>query len=151
MVGGVVLGVITGLTTGLLAVGLVLVYKAGRFVNLAHGQLGALSALLLATFVLDLGWSWWMAFPVAVLIGVVIGVVTERLAIRPMRRQRRRGLTYLIVTIGIGQLLLALAFVPAFTPDRTKLFRKRYPLPFSGHWRVLGADLTAAHVMILVL
>ena len=31
---GIVLGVVTGLTYGLLAVGLVLVYKASRFVNL---------------------------------------------------------------------------------------------------------------------
>src|SRR5207244_3194812 len=47
-VGAVVLGLLNGLTVGLLAVGLVLVYKSNRFLNLAHAQLGTLSALLLA-------------------------------------------------------------------------------------------------------
>jgi branched-subunit amino acid ABC-type transport system permease component len=48
-----VLGSIHGLTIGLLAVGLVLVYKANRFINLAHAQLGALSAVLLAKLVIE--------------------------------------------------------------------------------------------------
>jgi len=38
--GTLVLGVLNGLTIGLLAVGLVLVYKSNRFINLAHAQLG---------------------------------------------------------------------------------------------------------------
>jgi ABC-type branched-subunit amino acid transport system ATPase component/ABC-type branched-subunit amino acid transport system permease subunit len=134
-----------------LAVGIVLVYKAGRFINLAHGQLGALSAVVLATLVLNSGWSWWVAFPVAVAIGVVLGLLVERFIVRPLRHQRRRGLTMLLVTIGVGQLLLALAYIPALTPDRTKLFRAQYPLPFSTHWRALGTDLTGAHLMILVI
>lgn len=40
--GTAVLGLLNGLTIGLLAVGLELVYKSNRFVNLAHAQLGAL-------------------------------------------------------------------------------------------------------------
>ena len=151
MTAGIVLGVITGLTTGMLAVGLVLVYKAGRFVNLAHGQLGTLSAVLLATFVLDHGWSWWTAFPLVIAVGVLTGVLVERVVIRPMRHQRRRGITYLLVTIGIGQLLLALTFIPAFAPDPTTLFREQYPLPFSANWQIAGADLTGQHLMILML
>ena len=59
--GAVVIGVLNGLTIGLLAVGLVLVYKSNRFLNLAHAQIGALPALLLAKFVIDWGWSWWVA------------------------------------------------------------------------------------------
>jgi ABC-type branched-subunit amino acid transport system ATPase component/ABC-type branched-subunit amino acid transport system permease subunit len=147
---GIVLGVIAGLTTGMLAVGLVLVYKAGRFVNLAHGQLGALSAVLLATLVLDHGWSWWTSFPIVVAVGVGIALLTERFVIRPLRHERRRGVTMLLVTIGVGQMLLALTFVPAFSPDRSTMYREQYPLPFAMHWRVAGADLTAQHLMILV-
>ena len=53
--------IIDGLTIGLLAVGLVLVYKSNRFLNLAHAQLGTLSALFVAKWVLDWRWSWWVA------------------------------------------------------------------------------------------
>ena len=69
--GTIVLGVLNGLTIGLLAVGLVLVYKSNRFLNLAHAQLGTLSALLLAKWVYDWGWNWWFAFAVAIAVGIV--------------------------------------------------------------------------------
>ena len=147
---GVVLGVVTGLTTGMLAVGIVLVFKAGRFINLAHGQLGALSAVLLATFVLDAGMSWWIAFPLVVAVGAGIALAVERLVVRPLRMQHRRGLTMLLVTIGLGQVLLALTYIPAVSPDPTLLYREQYPLPFDAHWRVLGADLASSHLMILL-
>jgi ABC-type branched-subunit amino acid transport system ATPase component/ABC-type branched-subunit amino acid transport system permease subunit len=147
---GIVLGVVTGLTTGMLAVGLVLVYKSSRFINLAHGQLGALSAVLVATLVVDAGWSWWLAVPVAVVVGVLLALAVERFLVRPLRRQKRRGLSMLLVTIGIGQLLLALTYIPLFAPDPTKLSRESYPLPFRMHWRLLGGDLTGQHVLILV-
>jgi len=149
MMSGTILGVVTGLTYGLLAAGLVLVYKASRFVNLAHGALGALSAVLLASLVLDHGWSWWAALPVVVTIGIVLGWAVERLVVRPLRRQRRRGVTMLLVTIGISQLLLALTYIPAFSPDKSRIYRAQYPLPFLAHWRILRTDLTGAHMMIL--
>jgi ABC-type branched-subunit amino acid transport system ATPase component/ABC-type branched-subunit amino acid transport system permease subunit len=148
---GLILGLIFGLLTGMLAVGLVLVYKASRFVNLAHGQLGALSALLLATLVLDHGWNWWIAFPLVVAVGAITGFGVERLIIRRLRHQQRRAITYLLVTIGVGQVLLSLTFVPALAPDESTLYRLSYPLPFNVHYSVGGADLTAAHIMILVL
>src|SRR2546426_7654451 len=118
---GVVLGIVTGLTYGILAVGIVLVYKASRFVNLAHGALGALSAVLLASLALDNGWSWWVAFPLVVAVGVALGWLVERLIVRPLRHQGRKGVTMLLVTIGVGQLLLALTYVPAFAPDPVKI------------------------------
>src|SRR5438874_1643081 len=131
----------------MLAVGLVLVYKAGRFINLAHGQLGALSAVLLATLVLDHGWSWWLAFPVVVALGIVTALAVERFVVRPLRAQGRRGITMLLVTIGVGQPLLALTYIPALSPDPTTMFREQYPLPFSFHWRIGGADLVGSHLM----
>src|SRR3989442_8188485 len=100
----VVLGVINGLTIGLLAVGLVLVYKANRFINLGHAQLGALSAVLLAKFVLDWHLSWWVAFPAAVAVGVASGLAVERWIIRPLRAKSKATETLLLVSIGVSQL-----------------------------------------------
>ena len=87
MTEAVALGVIDGLTIGLLAVGIVLVYKANRFINLAHAQLGTLSAVLLAKFVLDWGLSWWLAFPVAVGIGIGASPSMTREGRRPLGRR----------------------------------------------------------------
>src|SRR6266851_64325 len=85
--GTIILGVLNGLTVGLLAIGLVLVYKSNRFINLAHAQLGTLSALLVAKWVLDWGWNWWVAFVVAVGVGLVTGVVVDQFLVRPLRRR----------------------------------------------------------------
>ena len=67
----VVTGIAAGAVYGLFALGLVLVYKSNRFLNLAHAQLGTLSALLLAKFVIEWGWNWWVSFI------AVVGMVAD--------------------------------------------------------------------------
>jgi len=49
----VVIGALTGLTYAILAAGLVLIYRATRVINFAHGEIGAFGATLLAKLVLD--------------------------------------------------------------------------------------------------
>lgn len=151
MTGGLILGLTSGLTYGLLAVGIVLVYKTNRFLNLAHAQFGALSALLLSKFVLDNGWSWWLAFPVVVAIGAAVGMIVERLIIRRLITQQRSPSTMLLVSIGVSELLLALNYVPALQPDVTKLQFKGYPLPLHKSFTVGGIVLGGQHILILIL
>jgi ABC-type branched-subunit amino acid transport system ATPase component/ABC-type branched-subunit amino acid transport system permease subunit len=146
-----ILGSINGLTIGLLAVGLVLVYKANRFINLAHAQLGAVSAILLAKFVIDWHVSWYVAFLAAVGVGVLTGLAVERLIIRRIRAQSQSPATLLLVSIGVSQILLALAFVPAFRPDTDTLTLKGYPLPFDASVSIGGVVLNADYLMILAL
>ena len=77
-----VLGVLEGLLVGMLAVGIVLVYRSSRFLNLAHGQLGALSAMLLGKLVVDGGMPYWLAFPLCLLLGAAVGVLVDRFLVR---------------------------------------------------------------------
>ncbi|HVV74548.1 MAG TPA: branched-chain amino acid ABC transporter permease/ATP-binding protein [Mycobacteriales bacterium] len=151
MGGGLVLGFISGLTYALLAVGIVLVYKTNRFLNLAHAQFGALSALLLSKFVLDDGWSWWVAFPVVIAIGAAVGMLVERLIIRRLVTQQRSPSTMLLVSVGVSELLLALNYVPAVQPNVTRLQFKGYPLPFHSSFSVAGIVLGGQHILILIL
>lgn len=147
--GSVVLGLLNGLTIGLLAVGLVLTYKSNRFLNLAHAQLGTLSALLLAKFVVDWGWSWWVAFPACVAVGVLTGVAVDRLFVQPLRRRTGSPVALLLLTIGVSQLLLGLTFIPALgpNPDSGAL----YPEPFASDVRVGDVTLTGSSLATLVL
>ncbi|MEP9362937.1 ATP-binding cassette domain-containing protein [Nocardioides sp. CN2-186] len=148
-IGTLVLGLQSGLTIGLLAVGLVLIYKANRFINLAHAQLGAVSALLVAKWVLDEGWNFWLAFALSIVIGIVTGVVVERCLIRPVRRRGGSSLPLLLMSIGASQLLLALCFIPAFKPDPDKA--QPYPQPFEAAWSVGGVVLSGMDILTLVL
>lgn len=147
--GALVLGVLNGLTIGLLAVGLVLVYKANRFLNLAHAQLGTLSALLVAKFVLDWGWSWWLAFAVAIAVGVATGVIVERFIVGPMRERTSSPVTLLLLSLGVSQLLLAITFIPAVSPHTGQT--TQYPQPFGSDLRIGDVTLTGAYVLTALL
>lgn len=153
MRGALVLGVVQGLTIALLAVGLVLIYKAARFVNFAHAQLGVLSAMLLGRAVLGWGVSWWIAFPLAVAAGAALGALTERLVFRPLAARSR--MTLLIASIGLSQLLLALTYYTWLGPPRSELVLDGYPVPFDVRLQVdptlalLGKDLLVIVVVPL--
>ena len=104
-----IIGLFTGLTYGLLAIGLVLVYKSSRFVNFAHGAVGAFGASVLAMLVSDWGAPYWLAFVLAVLVaggfpGLLEVVVVRRLAGRP-------AMIGMIATLGIAQLILVMALL----------------------------------------
>src|SRR5688500_18530291 len=130
MTGGtLVLGTLNGLTIGLLAVGLVLIYKSNRFINLAHAQLGTLSALLLAKWVLDWHWSWWAAFTVSIAVGLATGLFAERFLVRPLKRLTTSPIALLLLTIGVSQLLLGLTYIPHLGPDMSSA--PQYPQPFT--------------------
>src|SRR5205823_10178809 len=118
-VGSLVLGLLNGLTIGLLAVGLVLIYKSNRFLNLAHAQLGTLSALLVAKWVLDWQWSWWVAFVLAVAVGVLTGFLVERFLVAPLRARSSSPIRLLLLSLGVSQLLLALTYIPSFNLSST--------------------------------
>jgi branched-subunit amino acid ABC-type transport system permease component len=148
--GSVVLGLLDGLTIGLLAVGLVLVYKANRFLNLAHGQMGTVSAMLLGKFILDWHWPWWIAFGLSIPVGIAIGYLVDRVVISPLRRRTKSTVSLLLATIGVTQILVALAYIPALGPNNNRLRSKGYPLPFHPHWRFGGVILGGQHLLILI-
>src|SRR3954465_13566369 len=143
-VGALVLGILNGLTIGLLAVGLVLVYKSNRFLNLAHAQLGTLSALLTAKWVLDWGWNWWVAFIAAVAVGVLTGLVVERFLFAPMRARSASPIRLLLPSLGVSQLLLALTYIPSLGPATSQT--TNYPQPFVSNLRIGDVTLTGMYV-----
>ncbi len=145
--GTLVLGLLNGLVIGLLALGFVLVYKANRFLNLAHAQLGAVSAILLAKVVNDWHWNFWPAFVACVAIGVLTGLLVERFLVSVVRRRSRATVRLLMLTIGVGDLLLALTFIPGLTPKSQAPF----PQPFGSHVQVGGVVLTGMSVLTMML
>jgi ABC-type branched-subunit amino acid transport system ATPase component/ABC-type branched-subunit amino acid transport system permease subunit len=146
----VAIGLVTGLTYGLLAIGLVLIYRSGRFVNFAHGQIGAFSALLLAKAVLDWHWPYLVAFVMAVALSVGIGVAVSYGLVRPLFRASR--LTLMVGTIGVTQFLLALDILwPGLRPNPLRLVERGYPTPI--HWSLaIGKEvIQGPQFMILLL
>ncbi|HRE00462.1 MAG TPA: hypothetical protein PLV68_04130, partial [Ilumatobacteraceae bacterium] len=54
----VIIGLIRGLTYALLGICITLAYRSSRVINFATGEMGALPALLIPIFVLNLGWPY---------------------------------------------------------------------------------------------
>ena len=149
--GTIVIGLLNGLTIGLLAVGLVLIYKSNRFINLAQAQLGTLSALLLEKWVLDWGWNWWIACAFAVAVGIVTGIVVQSFFIRTLAKRTKSTVSMLLMTIGVSQILLALTYFPALTPSTATTDTEQYPQAFSSDVHLFGVQLTASSLLILIL
>lgn len=142
----VVVGVVIGLTYSLIAVGLTLVYRTTRVLNLAAGEIGAFPALLVPWLVLRNGWPYWVAIPLALLVAVSIGGLSEFLVIRRLASAPR--LTVLVATIGLGQTLFAFGIL---LPSAGQLTGQSYPTPFTYIVRIGDVTLTSGQLMILVL
>jgi ABC-type branched-subunit amino acid transport system ATPase component/ABC-type branched-subunit amino acid transport system permease subunit len=135
------IGAITGLIYALLAAGLVLVYRSTGIINFAYGELGALCAAVLAKLV-DLGWPFWPALAVVVLLGAALGGVIELVIVRRLSGSPR--LVLLVATIGVGQLLfLAQLLLPLKTSSTT------YPSPFGREVLIGDFLMSGKHFMVL--
>ena len=147
--GALVLGVLNGLSIGLLAVGLVLVYKSNRFLNLAHAQMGTVSALFVWKVVNDAGWNWWVAFVAAIAIGAATGLIVDRALVSPLRRKTKSPLRLLLLSVGVAQVLQALTFIPDLLPDSTRT--TEYPQPFRPDVQIGGVHLSGMNILTAIL
>lgn len=139
-----VIGALTGLAYGVLAVGIVLIYRATRVVNFAHGEIGAFSAAVLALLVLDHQWNFFAALAVAAVVGGAVGGVWERIVVRKLFYSAR--LILLVATIGISQVMLAAQMLLPTLDNPGP-----YPVPFDLQVEVAGVNLHGGHVFVLAL
>ena len=147
--GTLVLGLINGSIIGLLAAGFVLVYKGNKFLNLAHAQLGAVAAMLLAKFVTEWGLNFWLALVVCIPLGVATGAAVEHFLVRPVRQRTTSSVRLLILSVGIAQVLLALTYMPFLAPNTTKS-GSAFPQPFTSHLKVGGVVLSGMSVLTII-
>src|SRR4051812_21964319 len=103
----VLLGTIIGLTYGLLAVGLVLIFRTNGIINFAHGQIGAFGAAFFGLAAVKWGLPYWVAFPLALGVGGATGAVAETGVVRRLRTAPR--LMSVVATLGVGQFLVVFA------------------------------------------
>jgi len=96
-------GVVLGLQFGLLGVGLTVVYGLGGVLNLAHGQLAVLGAMV-AALRLDAGASVGVAVLTGLAAAGAIGLLLDRTLLRPVYRRRGepRVLLGLLLMLGVA-------------------------------------------------
>ncbi|HUC04565.1 MAG TPA: ATP-binding cassette domain-containing protein [Acidimicrobiales bacterium] len=142
----VTLGIIVGMTYGLLAVGLVLIYRSNGIINFAHGQIGAFVAVFFSIAVLEWHIPYWVAFGLALLFAGGTGAATEAGVVRRLRNAPR--LMSIVATLGVGQFLLVFALVVNQQANAAQLFPEPSFLPSFN----LGAlHLTPSYTGMLIL
>jgi ABC-type branched-subunit amino acid transport system ATPase component/ABC-type branched-subunit amino acid transport system permease subunit len=153
-IGEVLVGVTYGLQYGLLALGLVLIWRSSRFVNVAHSALGILGSLVLGRLALDGGWP----YPLALLAGLAFGAgfaaLIERQFVQPLFNAPR--LVLLIASIGIAQTAFGLGAVKFHrwhlsNPFLLELKGRPFPQPFDFTWTVGRVALSSSQVVTLIL
>ena len=99
-------GLLSGVMYSLVALGFVLIYKASGVFNFAQGAMVFFAAL---TYVglLEMGLPPWAAVPATLVVMIVLGLVTERLVLRPLVNQPQ--ITLFMATIGLTFLIEGLA------------------------------------------
>lgn len=112
----IVNGLVVGSVYALVALGYTMVYGILQLINFAHGEvvmIGALTALVLAKWLLGAGVPPMIALLLAILIAMAVcaavGVLVERIAYRPLRNAPR--LAPLITAIGVSIFLQQIAIL----------------------------------------
>jgi branched-subunit amino acid ABC-type transport system permease component len=93
----------------IVSAGLLMVFGVMKIINFSHGSfltVGGYSSVIVARF----GLSWWWSLPVSLAIGFLLGMLVERLIVRPLYA---RPLDAILATWGLGIIvgqLITLAF-----------------------------------------
>jgi branched-chain amino acid transport system permease protein len=119
-----VAGLSNGAILALAALGFVLIYKASGVINFAQGQFLLIGAYVVWALTVDAGLHWALAIAGAIGVAVVLGLLVERLILRPLIGEPT--ISVIMVTIGLAQVLGALVQIiwgtqphpfPEFIPD----------------------------------
>ncbi|MBU4227233.1 branched-chain amino acid ABC transporter permease [bacterium] len=102
-------GLSLGSLYALIAIGYTMVYGILRLINFAHGEIFMLAPYFLFYGLLIFHLPWWASIIVAIALTAVTGMLSERIAYRPLRDAPR--ISVLISAIGVSFFLQNLAIV----------------------------------------
>ncbi len=128
-------GLVLGLQFAILGVGLTLVYGLGGVVNLAHGQMAVLAAIV-TTRLMDTGLPTAAAIAIGILGTGLLGVVLDRTIMQPVYREHgeNRILLGLLLMLGVGFII-------------DGILEWRYPIE-ALNLRIAGEPVTIAGLKI---
>lgn len=132
----VVSGIATGGIYASLALALVMIYQATDVVNFAQGEMAMFSTYLAWTM-LNAGLPYWVTFFATVALAFVLGLVIERVVIRPV--ESAPILSIVIVTLGL------LVIHNSMAGWIWSYIQKPFPSPFPARPVHMGPVMVGAH------
>jgi branched-chain amino acid transport system permease protein len=137
----------TGLALGsmyaLVALGYNITYATSRTVNFSQGQSVMVGAVVAYVLHVQLGWPFALVIGVTLVALAVLGVVVERVAVRPFLRSA--SIAWLLSTIALGIIAENVAMI-AFGKDA-----RAFPSPLTQRpWNVFGAGVYPHELLVPV-
>ena len=147
-------GIMIGGIYGLVALGLVLVYKSSRVLNLAHGSFLMILAWLCWSFAEQLGLPIWLSILSVLAVAALAGLGVERFILRPLIGQAI--LTIIIATLAISYFLEGVAIMawgaysegmPKFIPEEAFWLG---PVSISQHYVLAFGTAIVLFILLLL-
>lgn len=121
----------------LVAIGYTMVYSIIRLINFAHSTIFMVNMYVVFYLISFFLLPWYVAYPIALVIAALLGIINERVAYYPLRKREAPSKTMLISSIGVSYFLEYFATV-LFT-GRPKQFPS---LPFLTQSITIGTVIT---------
>ncbi|MGH2740192.1 MAG: branched-chain amino acid ABC transporter permease [Actinomycetota bacterium] len=138
-----VIGLFQGAVYGLVAVGLVLVYKGTRVFNFAQGEFGTVAAFVAWALFANAGLPYGVAVLAALACSVALGLIVERLVVRPLFNASR--ITVLVATVGVALFIIGVTLVVAEAEGRVL-----EPAIQGDPVTILGAGIALQQILVVV-
>jgi branched-chain amino acid transport system permease protein len=119
----VINGVVVGSVYALVALGFVIIFKSTSVVNFAQGEFLLLGAYISLAVVGQTSMPFWVAVVITLLFSVALGMLIERLILRPMIGEP--VISVIMVTLGLSSILKAV--VQGFWGTDTRPFPEIFP------------------------
>lgn len=103
IVSTLITGLALGSMYGLMALGFHITYAVSKTVNFSQGSAMMFGAVMGYTFMVTLGWPFWIGIPAALAFCAVLGLVVERFLVRPFAA--RGSDAWLMATVAGGVVL----------------------------------------------
>jgi len=141
------IGLISGLVVGLIALAIVIVYRANRIINFAAADMGSAPATLAFLCFAAWGWPWWLVSLLGLPVAALVGVVVEFAFLRRFARAPRLIAT--VATIGVAQIFIFLSILmPTWFPDTDA---SSFPALVSGQITIGNAVFGGADLNVVIL
>ena len=140
----VISGIAQGCIYGLIALGVVLIYKATETVSFVQGELMMLGGFIGLFAMSALGWPFWLAFASSVVAMGLFGVLLDRVVIRPILGQP--AFSVVMLTIGIGYVARgAVTMIPGIGTETHAL-----PVPYKDQIWTAGTLVLNVEQLVII-
>lgn len=145
--GLVLQGVVFGTITGLLGIGLVLIYRTNKMINFSYGAMGGVAGVLSVMLFTEAGLNYYLSMIIGLITGLVVGGLVEALVIRRFVNATRLILT--VATIGLAQILgVVQLYIPTWFGSAGIV--GGFETPISFNFEIQPVTFNGNHLAILV-